>query len=74
MIIYSNNFVEVHQVLHCVILFSKPLALLTLFLQQLKTITKNVHVRSVSKRALLNPGYITNFTTKNGLQNLLPGL
>ena len=57
-----------------VILFSKPLALLTLFHQQLKTITKNVHVRSVSERALLNPGYITNFTTKNRMKNLPPGL
>ena len=78
MIIYSNYFVEVHQVLHCMILFSKPLALLnlpllTLFHQQLKTITKNGYVRSVSERALLNPGYITNFTTKNGLKNLPPG-
>ena len=52
MIIYSNYFVEVHQVLHCVILFSKPLALLTLFHQQLKIITKNVYVQSVSERAL----------------------
>ena len=34
MIIYSNYFVEVLKVLHCVILFSKPLALLTLFHQQ----------------------------------------
>ena len=34
MIIYSNYFVEVHQVLHYVILFSKPLTLLTLFHQQ----------------------------------------
>ena len=65
---------EVHQVLHCVILFSKPLALLTLFHQQLKTITKNVYVRSVSEKALLNPGYTTNFTAKNGLKKLPPGL
>ena len=28
----------------------------------IKTITKNIYVRSVSERALLNPGYITNFT------------
>ena len=74
MIIYSNYFVEVHQVFHCVILFSKHLALLTLFHQQLKTITKNVYVRNVSERVLLNPGYIANFTTKNGLKNLPPGL
>ena len=47
MIIYSNYFVEVHQVLQCVILFSKPLALLTLFHQQLKTINKNVYVPTV---------------------------
>ena len=40
----------------------------------LKMITKNVHVRSVSERALLNPGYITKFTTKNGVKNLPPGL
>ena len=62
---------KVHQV--CVILFSKPLALLTLFHEQLKTITKNTYARSVSERAILNPGYITNFTTKNGLKNLPPG-
>ena len=73
-IIYSNYFVEVHQVLHWVILFSKPLLLLTLFHQQLKIITKNVHVRSVSERPLLNPGYITDFSTKNGLKNLPQGL
>ena len=30
--------------------------------------TKNVYVRSVSERALLNPGYITNFTTMNGVK------
>ena len=47
MVIYSKYFVEVHQVLQCVILFSKPLALLTLFHQQLKTINKNVYVPSV---------------------------
>ena len=74
MIIYSNYFVEVYQVLHCVILFSEPLALLTLFHQQLRTIAKNVYVQSVSERALLNPGYITNFITKNGMKNLPPGL
>ena len=34
MIIYSNYLVEVHQVLHCGILFFKHLALLTLFNQQ----------------------------------------
>ena len=32
--IYINYFKRVHQVVHCVILFSKPLALLTLFHQQ----------------------------------------
>ena len=36
-----------------------------------RTITKNIYVRSVS---LLNPGYITNFTTKNGVKNLPPEL
>ena len=43
----TNYFVDVHQVLQCVILLSKPLALLTLFYQQLKTINKNVYVPSV---------------------------
>ena len=38
---------EVHQVLQCVILFSIPLALLTLFHQQLKTVNKNVCVPSI---------------------------
>ena len=104
MIIYSKFFVEVHQVLHCVILFSKPLALLNLFHQQCQGLiqkqkvdidgknsdqinvenrlyqplnkdpTKNVYVRSISERALLNPRYITNFTTKNGVKNLPPGM
>ena len=40
----------------------------------LKTITKNVYIRSVSQTALLNPGYITNFTTKNGIKSLPPVL
>ena len=40
----------------------------------IKTITKNVYVQSVSDRVLLNPGYITNFTTKNGVKTLSPGL
>ena len=44
----------------CVILFSNPLAWLTLFHPQLKAITWNVYVQSVSERALPNPGYITN--------------
>ena len=48
---------EVHQVLHFVILLFKPLALWTI-----KTITKNVYVRSVSERVLLNPGHSNNFT------------
>ena len=43
----TNYFVDVHQVLQCVILLSIPLALLTLFYQQLKTINKNVYVPSV---------------------------
>ena len=47
MIICSNYFVEVHQILQCVILFSKPSALLTLFHQQLKTINENAYVPSV---------------------------
>ena len=34
MIIDSDYFAEIQQVLHCVILFSKPLALLILFHQQ----------------------------------------
>ena len=48
MIIYSNYFVEVPQVLQRMILFSKPLAVLTLFHQQLQTINKNVYVSIVS--------------------------
>ena len=36
--------------------------------------TKNVYVQSVSERALLNLEYTTNFTTKNGVKNLPPGL
>ena len=71
MIIYSNYFVEVHQVLQCVILFSQPLALLTLFHQQLKTINK-MYMFQVFE-ALLHPGYMTTSTTKNGLKNLSPG-
>ena len=40
----------------------------------IKIITKNVYVRSVSERALLNPGYITNFITQNEVKNLPSGL
>ena len=47
MVIYSKYLMEVHQVLQCVILCSRPLALLTLFHQQLKTINKNVYVSNV---------------------------
>ena len=39
-----------------------------------KTINKNIYVQSVSERTLLNPGCITNFITKNGVENLPPGL
>ena len=28
----------------------------------IKTITKNVYVRNISEKVLLNPGYSTNFT------------
>ena len=35
----------------------------------IKIISKNVY-----ERALLNPGYITNFITKNEVKNLPPGL
>ena len=40
----------------------------------IKSITKNVYVRSVSQRELLNPACITNFITKNGVRNLSTGL
>ena len=62
MIIYSNYLVEVHQILHCVILFSKPFASLHSISLIIKTITKNAYVRSVSEKVLLNPGYATSFT------------
>ena len=57
MVFNTSYLVEVHQVLHFVILLFRPLALWTI-----KTITKNVYVRSVSEKVLLNPGYSTNFT------------
>ena len=33
-----------------------------------------MYMLEVFEGALLNPGYITNFTTKNGVKNLPPGL
>ena len=34
----------------------------------------NIITKNVYERALLNPGYITNFITKNEVKNLPPGL
>ena len=61
MIIYSNYLVEVHQVLQRDFIF-QTFSIIDFISPTIKTITKNIYVRSVSERVLLYPGYCTNST------------